>query len=70
VLRNAPCNSRRRSKLTRITAPIDEGVISKHKSAKYHSGRNEAWIKITCRYRETFVIAGLAFNGGKFDGVY
>jgi bifunctional non-homologous end joining protein LigD len=47
-----------------------EGVVSKRKSAKYHSGRNEAWVKVTCRHRETFVIAGLAFKGRKFDGVY
>ena len=47
-----------------------EGVVSKRKSAKYHSGRNEAWVKVTCRHRETFVIAGLAFKGSKFDGVY
>jgi len=28
------------------------------------------WTKVTCRHLETFVIAGLAFKGSKFDGVY
>jgi bifunctional non-homologous end joining protein LigD len=36
----------------------------------YHSGRNDHWIKVTCPRRETFVIAGLAFKGRKFVGVY
>jgi bifunctional non-homologous end joining protein LigD len=47
-----------------------EGIVSKLKDGKYRSGRNMAWVKTTCRHRETFVIAGLAFKGSKFDGVY
>jgi bifunctional non-homologous end joining protein LigD len=47
-----------------------EGVVSKLKQGKYRSGRNPAWVKVTCRHRETFVIAGLAFEGSRFDGIY
>jgi bifunctional non-homologous end joining protein LigD len=47
-----------------------EGIVSKKKDAPYRSGRNATWTKVTCRHRETFVIAGLAFKNGKFDGVY
>jgi bifunctional non-homologous end joining protein LigD len=47
-----------------------EGVVSKRVDAPYRSGRSDDWIKVTCRRRETFVLAGLAFKGKKFDGVY
>jgi len=47
-----------------------EGIVSKRKDAPYRSGRSSVWTKVTCRQRETFVIAGLAFKRGKFDGVY
>src|SRR3954469_19858186 len=47
-----------------------EGVVSKRKDGRYRSGRNSAWVKVTCRHRDTFVIAGLAFKKGKFDGAY
>lgn len=47
-----------------------EGLVSKRKDGKYLSGRVPQWMKMTCRERETFVIAGLAFKGEKFDGVY
>jgi bifunctional non-homologous end joining protein LigD len=47
-----------------------EGIVSKRKAGKYRSGRNDAWVKMTCRHRDTFVIAGLAYKGAKFDGVY
>jgi bifunctional non-homologous end joining protein LigD len=47
-----------------------EGLVSKLKDAKYRSGRSADWTKRTCRQRETFVVAGIAFNRGKFDGVY
>jgi hypothetical protein len=47
-----------------------EGLVSKRKDAKYRSGRNADWTKRTCRQRETFVLAGIAFNRGKFDGIY
>jgi bifunctional non-homologous end joining protein LigD len=35
---------------------------------KVHSSAD--WTKRTCRQRETFVVAGIAFNRGKFDGIY
>jgi len=47
-----------------------EGVVSKRRNGKYRSGRNDLWTKVTCRQRETFVIAGIALKGAKFDGVY
>jgi bifunctional non-homologous end joining protein LigD len=34
------------------------------------SGRSNAWTKVTCRKRETFVVAGLAYNKRKFEGIY
>jgi bifunctional non-homologous end joining protein LigD len=33
------------------------------------SARN-VWTKITCRKRDTFVVAGIAYKGKKFDGIY
>ena len=47
-----------------------EGIVSKRKDGRYHSGRNTDWVKVTCRHRDTFYIAGLAYSRGKFDGVY
>jgi bifunctional non-homologous end joining protein LigD len=47
-----------------------EGIVSKRSDSRYRSGRNEAWIKLTCRHRETFLVAGLAYKGKRFDGVY
>jgi hypothetical protein len=26
----------------------------------YHSGRNRDWLKVTCRHRDTFYVAGIA----------
>ena len=45
-----------------------EGIVSKRKEGRYHSGRNDAWVKVTCRHRETFAIVGIAEKGTKFDG--
>jgi bifunctional non-homologous end joining protein LigD len=36
----------------------------------YHSGRNRDWLKVTCRHRDTFYVAGIAEKRGKFDGIY
>jgi bifunctional non-homologous end joining protein LigD len=47
-----------------------EGVVSKRGDARYTSGRTNTWTKSSCRKRETLVIAGVAFRGSKFDGVY
>ena len=47
-----------------------EGVVSKRRKAPYRSGRNDSWTKVTCRQRDTFAIAGIAYKGAKFDGVY
>ncbi|MEY9164684.1 bifunctional non-homologous end joining protein LigD [Sinorhizobium fredii] len=35
-----------------------EGVIAKHRERPYRSGRNDAWRKITCTRRDSFVIVG------------
>jgi bifunctional non-homologous end joining protein LigD len=32
--------------------------------------RTTDWVKVTCRTRDTFVVAGIAFKGKKFDGIY
>jgi bifunctional non-homologous end joining protein LigD len=47
-----------------------EGVVSKRTDAPYTSGRTSNWTKITCRKRDTLVVAGVAYNGKKFDGIY
>jgi bifunctional non-homologous end joining protein LigD len=47
-----------------------EGVVSKRTDSRYSSGRTSEWAKITCRKRDTFVVAGIAYKGTKFDGVY
>jgi bifunctional non-homologous end joining protein LigD len=47
-----------------------EGIVSKKRDGRYRSGRNENWIKLTCRHRDTFLVAGIAYKGAKFNGVY
>jgi bifunctional non-homologous end joining protein LigD len=47
-----------------------EGIVSKRVDATYQSGRTPVWTKRTCRQRETFIVAGIAYNRGKFDGIY
>jgi bifunctional non-homologous end joining protein LigD len=47
-----------------------EGVVSKVSNARYHSGRTNDWVKVTCRHRETLPIAGYAMKENKFDGIY
>jgi bifunctional non-homologous end joining protein LigD len=47
-----------------------EGVVSKVRDARYHSGRSRAWVKVTCRQRETLPIAGFALDGNDWDGIY
>jgi bifunctional non-homologous end joining protein LigD len=47
-----------------------EGIMSKRLDSPYRSQRTNTWTKITCRKRETFVVAGIAYKGKKFDGIY
>jgi len=47
-----------------------EGVVSKVRDSKYHSGRGNDWVTKTCAQRETLVIAGFALDGSKWDGLY
>jgi bifunctional non-homologous end joining protein LigD len=47
-----------------------EGIVSKRKDSPYRSGRVIGWSKVTCRKRDTFVVAGIAHKRGKFDGIY
>lgn len=47
-----------------------EGIVSKRTDGRYMSGRSTNWSKVICRKRETLVVAGLAYNGNKFDGIY
>jgi bifunctional non-homologous end joining protein LigD len=44
--------------------------MPKRADATYVSGRSNAWAKVTCRKRETFIVAGLAYNKRKFEGIY
>jgi bifunctional non-homologous end joining protein LigD len=47
-----------------------EGIVSKCSNARYVSGRSREWLKITCRHRDTFAVAGWAEKNRKFDGIY
>jgi bifunctional non-homologous end joining protein LigD len=47
-----------------------EGVVSKVRDSRYHSGRSNDWVKVTCQQRETLPIAGFAIKENKFDGIY
>jgi bifunctional non-homologous end joining protein LigD len=47
-----------------------EGLVSKRAQSRYQSRRTTDWVKVTCRKRDTFVVAGIAFKGKKFDGIY
>jgi bifunctional non-homologous end joining protein LigD len=47
-----------------------EGVVSKVRDSRYHSGRSNDWAKKTCAQRETLPIAGFALDGNKWDGIY
>lgn len=47
-----------------------EGLVSKRANGAYVSGRSNAWTKVTCRKRETYLIAGYALKNGRFDGLY
>ena len=40
-----------------------EGIVSKRLDAPYRSERTSAWTKVTCRMRDTFVVAGIAYKG-------
>ncbi|WNV10075.1 non-homologous end-joining DNA ligase [Tardiphaga sp. 709] len=47
-----------------------EGVVSKRRDSRYSSGRTDAWVKMTCRNRETLQIVGFALKENRFDGLY
>lgn len=47
-----------------------EGVVSKLREGRYHSGRTNDWVKKTCAQRETLAIAGFALDGNKWEGLY
>ena len=47
-----------------------EGLVSKRRSSVYSSRRSADWVKATCRKRDTFIVAGIAYKRGKFEGVY
>jgi bifunctional non-homologous end joining protein LigD len=47
-----------------------EGVVSKIRDGAYPKGRTNDWMKKTCAQRETLTIAGFAFDGSKWDGLY
>ena len=41
-----------------------EGIVSKRKEGRYRSGRSNNWSKVTCRKRDTFVVAGRGATAG------
>src|ERR1051326_3337879 len=48
-----------------------EGIVSKLAASPYRSGRNETWIKATCRKRDTFVVVGyVAAPAGSLKALY
>jgi bifunctional non-homologous end joining protein LigD len=47
-----------------------EGVVSKRRDSRYTSDRTDAWVKMTCRQRETLPIVGFALKENRFDGLY
>jgi bifunctional non-homologous end joining protein LigD len=48
-----------------------EGIDSKLVDSPYRSGRNEMWIKATCRKRETFVVVGFVpAPAGSHNAIY
>jgi bifunctional non-homologous end joining protein LigD len=47
-----------------------EGVVSKVRDSRYHSGRSHDWLKKACSQRETLPFTGFALKENKFDGSY
>jgi ATP-dependent DNA ligase len=47
-----------------------EGVVSKRRDSRYTSDRTDAWVKMTCRQRETLQIVGFSLKDNRFDGLY
>jgi bifunctional non-homologous end joining protein LigD len=45
-----------------------EGLIGKQSDAPYVAGRTKTWIKLKCRQRQDFVIAGYTAPGGSRSG--
>jgi bifunctional non-homologous end joining protein LigD len=41
-----------------------EGILSKRRDAPYRGGRSRAWLKIKCKNRQEFAIAGYTAPGG------
>jgi bifunctional non-homologous end joining protein LigD len=44
--------------LRRACALKQEGIVSKRRDGGYRSGRSKLWLKVKCRMRQEFVIAG------------
>jgi bifunctional non-homologous end joining protein LigD len=48
-----------------------EGLVSKRRESRYQSGRNESWVKVTCRKRDTFWVAGfIPAPAGSISAIY
>jgi bifunctional non-homologous end joining protein LigD len=47
-----------------------EGIVSKWIDSPYRSARGGDWIKTPCQYREALLVAGIAFDGADFGGLY
>ncbi|WP_175916958.1 DNA ligase D [Burkholderia sp. BCC1638] len=42
-----------------------EGLMLKHRDARYESGRTQTWLKAKCRLRQELAICGFTSRGGK-----
>lgn len=48
-----------------------EGLVSKRRDSRYQSGRNESWLKVTCRKRDTFWVVGfIPAPAGAVSAIY
>jgi bifunctional non-homologous end joining protein LigD len=62
--------------LSSIKGPSERPGEQRHSAGRvppldYRSGRNDNWVKRTCRERDTFVLVGVAYKQrNKFDGIY
>ena len=54
--------------LDKACKPGLEGLIGKHADSVYAAGRTKTWIKLKCRQRQDFVIAGYTAPGGSRTG--
>lgn len=57
-----------RTALARARRSRLEGLIAKRDDAPYEGGRSAGWLKLKCRRRQEFVVAGMVEAGGRRAG--